>query len=108
MSIVDARAAGEGNLEILVQVGDQSLPTDVQPLGNAIFGVSFDADNDSPRGQNESLEEREFATKEELSKENQQQEPHIIYITFNDDNVPGNHNNHNINDAVNSIKHLLS
>jgi hypothetical protein len=24
-----------------------------------------------------------------LSKENQQHEPHIIYITFNDDNVPG-------------------
>ena len=108
MSIVDARAAGEGNLEILVQVGDQSLPTDVQPLGNAIFGVSFDGLNDSPRGAAESLEEREFATKEELYKENQQQELHIIYITFNDDNVPGNHNNHNINDAVNSSKHLLS
>ena len=108
MSIVDARAAGEGNLEILVQVGDQSLPTDVQPLGNAIFGVSFDGLNDSPRGAAEGLEEREFATKEELYKENQQQEPHIIYITFNDDNVPGNHNNHNINDAVNSFKHLLS
>ena len=108
MSIVDARAAGEGNLEILVQVGDQSLPTDVQPLGNAIFGVSFDALNDSPQGATKNIEEREFATKEELSKENQQHEPHIIYITFNDDNVPGNHNNHNINDAVNSIKHLLS
>ena len=67
--------------------------------------ISFDAHNDSPRGQNESLEEREFATKEELSKKNlhQQQQPHIIYITFNDDNVPGNHNNHNINDAVNSL-----
>ena len=103
MSIVDARAAGEGNLEILVQVGDQSLPTDVQPLGNAIFGVSFDALNDSPQGATTNIEEREFATKEELSKENQQHEPHIIYITFNDDNVPGNHNNHNINDAVNSL-----
>ena len=108
MSIVDARAAGEGNLEILVQVGDQSLPTDVQPLGNAIFGVSFDALNDSPQGRAKRSDVKEFATKEELSKENQQQEPHIIYITFNDDNVPGNHNNHNINDAVNSIKHLLS
>ena len=109
MSIVDARAAGEGNLEILVQVGDQSLPTDVQPLGNAIFGVSFDALNDSPQGETKNIEDREFATKEELSKENQQQQqPHIIYITFNDDNVPGNHNNHNINDAVNSSKHLLS
>ena len=109
MSIVDARAAGEGNLEILVQVGDQSLPTDVQPLGNAIFGVSFDALNDSPQGRAKHSDVREFATKEELSKENQQQQqPHIIYITFNDDNVPGNHNNHNINDAVNSIKHLLS
>ena len=66
MSIVDARAAGEGNLEILVQVGDQSLPTDVQPLGNAIFGVSFDALNDSPQGATKNREEREFATKEEL------------------------------------------
>ena len=104
MSIVDARAAGEGNLEILVQVGDQSLPTDVQPLGNAIFGVSFDALNDSPQGRAKHSDVREFATKEELSKENQQQQqPHIIYITFNDDNVPGNHNNHNINDAVNSL-----
>ena len=108
MGLVDASAAGEGNLEILVQVGDQSLPTDVQPLGNAIFGVSFDALNDSPQGATTNIEEREFATKEELSKENQQHEPHIIYITFNDDNVPGNHNNHNINDAVNSSKHLLS
>ena len=104
LSIVDARAAGEGNLEILVQVGDQSLPTDVQPLGNAIFGVSFDALNDSPQGRAKHSDVREFATKEELSKENQQQQqPHIIYITFNDDNVPGNHNNHNINDAVNSL-----
>ena len=41
---VDARAAGEGNLEILVQSGSgQSLPTEVEAIGDneAIFGVSF-------------------------------------------------------------------
>ena len=100
MSIVDARAAGEGNLEILVQVGDQSLPTDVKPLGNAIFGVSFEALNESPQGETESLEQRGISANE-LSNENhiqkQSSEPHIIHITFNDDNVPGNDHNNNIN-----------
>ena len=75
-------------------MGDQSLPTDVYPVGNAIFGVSFEALNESPR-ETEHLEQRKCSTKE-LSKERQQ--PHIIYITFNDDNVPGNNN-------VNSSQH---
>ena len=98
MSIVDARAAGEGNLEILVQVRDQSLPTDVQPLGNAIFNVSFEALNESLQGGSDLLEQQELSSLE-LSRQHhnhqQQQEPHIIYITFNDDNVPGNNDNNN-------------
>ena len=98
MSIVDARAAGEGNLEILVQVRDQSLPTDVQPLGNAIFNVSFEALNESLQGGSDLLEQQELSSLE-LSRQHhnhhQQQEPHIIYITFNDDNVPGNNDNIN-------------
>ena len=97
LSIVDASAAGEGNLEILVQVGDQSLPTDVEPLGNAIFGVSFEVLNESPRGGAEPSQQSEVSSNELSKHENhhqvQQQQPHIIYITFNDDNVPGNHNN---------------
>ena len=40
-NLVDASNAGEGSLEILVQVGEHSLLTDVEPLGSAIFGVSF-------------------------------------------------------------------
>ena len=97
MGLVDASAAGEGNLEILVQVADQSLPTDVQPLGNAIFGVSFDVLNESAAGGTEPSQQSEVSTIELSKQENhhqlQQQQPHIIYITFNDDNVPGNHNN---------------
>ena len=100
LSLVDASAAGEGNLEILVQVGDQSLPTDVQPLGNAIFGVSFEVLNESPPGGTEPSQQSELSSIELSKRENyhqlqQQQQPHIIYITFNDDNVPGNHNKNN-------------
>ena len=75
-----------------MQVGEQSLPTDVQPLGNAIFGVSFEALGSSSHLQSTPLEQARYSTEEELSSTRQQ--PHIIYITFNDDNVPGN-NNHN-------------
>ena len=75
-----------------MQVGEQSLPTEVQPLGNAIFGVSFETLDSSSYLQNTPLEQTLYSTEEELSSARQQ--PHIIYITFNDDNVPGN-NNHN-------------
>ena len=75
-----------------MQVGEQSLPTDVQPLGNAIFGVSFETLDSSSDLQNTPLKQTTYSTQEELSSARQQ--PHIIYITFNDDNVPGN-NNHN-------------
>ena len=77
-----------------MQTGEQSLPTDVKPLGNAIFGVSFETLDSSPSSysQDTPLKQTTYSTEEELSSERQQ--PHIIYITFNDDNVPGN-NNHN-------------
>ena len=93
--LVDARTAGEGNLEIFVQVGEQSLPTDVQPLGNAIFGVSFETfDSSLSYSEDTPLKQTTYSTEEELSSDARRQQPHIIYITFNDDNVPGN-NNHN-------------
>ena len=78
-----------------MQTGEQSLPTDVQPLGNAIFGVSFETldSSSSSYSQDTPLKQTTYSTEEELSSDARQQ-PHIIYITFNDDNVPGN-NNHN-------------
>jgi hypothetical protein len=54
----------------------------------------FEGLNETSHGGTESLEQQEFPTNE-LSIEHphqqkqQQQQPHIIYITFNDDNVPG-------------------
>ena len=98
---MDARAAGEGNLEILVQTGTQSLPTEVEALGNAIFGVSF-----TPM--ETILEESSVlsvGSSNRLSCSNNLNsvpqpsvssssativQPHLIYVTFNDDNVPGN------------------
>ncbi len=60
---MDASDAGEGNLEILVKsTKGPSVATRVEPLGNAAFGVSF---------------RPEEAT------------DHYVYITFNDENVPG-------------------
>jgi len=62
MSVVDAGEAGEGNLEILVSAANTNIPTRVEPLGNARFGVSF-----VPK----------------------QPTDHLIYVTFNDEPVPG-------------------
>lgn len=62
MSIVDAGEAGEGNLEILVSAANSNIPTRVEPLGNARFGVSF-----VPK----------------------QPTHHLVYVTFNDEPVPG-------------------
>ena len=63
---MDASHAGEGNLEIfVVPEVDQSgggLPARVEPMGDAIFGVTF---------QPELLSD------------------HLILITFNDEPVPG-------------------
>ncbi|KPM09408.1 filamin-A-like protein 2 [Sarcoptes scabiei] len=39
--IVDAISAGEGNLEISVITDDKNVPTQVQPIAGAKFGVSF-------------------------------------------------------------------
>lgn len=39
--VVDASQAGEGNLEIVVSSQGQHIPTEVHPLGNATFSVSF-------------------------------------------------------------------
>ena len=66
LDTVDASHAGEGNLEIfVVPEVDQSgggLPARVEPMGDAIFGVTF---------QPELLSD------------------HLILITFNDEPVPG-------------------
>jgi len=59
---VDAGEAGEGNLEILVSAAHSNIPTRVEPLGNARFSVSF-----VPK----------------------QPTHHLIYVTFNDESVPG-------------------
>ena len=106
---VDARAAGEGNLEILVQSSSgQSLPTEVEAIGGneAVFGVSFTpletileesrsqmssmlsslnaaSTSSGLGGQGHSLPPSSTATVVQ---------PHLIYVTFNDDNVPGNYN----------------
>ncbi len=69
ITTVHASQAGEGSLEILVKSlansGTllQSLPTHVESLGNAVFAVSFTPES--------SLD-------------------HLIQVTFNDQNVPGN------------------
>ena len=64
--LVHASEAGEGSLEILVKStanGQPSLPTHVASLGNAVFAVSFTPDTSAD---------------------------HLIFVTFNDENVPGN------------------
>ena len=63
---VDASESGEGSLEILVKStsnGQHSLPTHVESLGNAVFAVSFTPDTSAD---------------------------HLIHVTFNEENVPGN------------------
>jgi len=59
---VDAGQAGEGNLEIFVIAGRENITPKVQPIGNAVFNVSF-----VPKHQTN----------------------HLIHVTFNDENVPG-------------------
>jgi len=60
---VDAGEAGEGNLEILVSSPtNDNVPTQVEALGGARFGVSF-----GPR----------------------QPGQHTVQVTFNDEPVPG-------------------
>lgn len=39
--VVDAIQAGEGNLEISVVTNEKNVPTQVQPIGGAKFGVNF-------------------------------------------------------------------
>lgn len=39
--VVDATFAGEGNLEISVISNEKNVPTQVQPMGGAKFGVTF-------------------------------------------------------------------
>ena len=70
---MDASQAGEGSLEILVQSArglGPSVPTRVEHAadsnGEARFLVSFTPDTDTE---------------------------HVVHITFNEDNVPGNNNN---------------
>ena len=64
---MDAAAAGEGNLELVVQDGaGEHLPTRVEPEGGALFRVSF-----TPRAP---------AT-------------HTLAVTFNEEPVPGNCSN---------------
>ncbi|KAH9416793.1 hypothetical protein DERP_011908 [Dermatophagoides pteronyssinus] len=61
--IVDAIYAGEGNLEISVVTNEKNVPTQVQPIGGAKFGVCF-----TPTQAND----------------------HIVSITFNNIAVNGN------------------
>ena len=67
---VDASDAGEGNLEIFVlpeiDASSGGIPASVEPMGDAVFGVTF---------------------KPELPSD------HLVYITFNDEPVPGNNIN---------------
>ena len=118
-NLVDARAAGEGNLEILVQSGSQSLPTEVEAIGGneAIFGVSFTpletiveesqsqlssiiylSSSINKKGINHQLHQHGSlgggGETTAPSSTTTVVQPHLIYVTFNDDNVPGN--NHNI------------
>ena len=62
MVTVDAGKAGEGNLEIFVISGNENIPAKVQPLGSAVFSVSFTPQHPTH---------------------------HLIHVTFNDENVPG-------------------
>jgi hypothetical protein len=66
---VDASQAGEGNLEIFVvpetDATSGGIPATVEPMGDAIFGVTFQPELPSD---------------------------HLIYITFNDESVNGNQN----------------
>ncbi len=81
MKKVDASQAGEGNLEIFVvpelDEAGGGLPATVEPMGDAIFGVTFQPELQSD---------------------------HLIYITFNDEPIPGNNNN---NDNNNIPFHLI-
>ncbi|KAH9526951.1 hypothetical protein DERF_001005 [Dermatophagoides farinae] len=61
--IVDAIYAGEGNLEISVVTNEKNVPTQVQPIGGAKFGVCF-----TPSQSND----------------------HVVSITFNNIAVNGN------------------
>ena len=105
---VDARAAGEGNLEILVQSSSgQSLPTEVEAIGGneAVFGVSFtplETILEESRSQMSSMLSSLNAASTSGGLGGQGHslpsstatvvQPHLIYVTFNDDNVPGNYN----------------
>ena len=115
-NLVDARAAGEGNLEILVQSGSQSLPTEVEAIGGneAIFGVSFTpletiveesqsqlssisylSSSINKKGINHQLHQHGSLGGETTAPSSTTTvvQPHLIYVTFNDDNVPGNNDN---------------
>lgn len=61
--IVDATYSGEGNLEISVIANEKNVPTQVQPMGGAKFGVTFTPTQSSD---------------------------HIVSITFNNIAVNGN------------------
>lgn len=60
--IVDAGTSGEGNLEISVNAKGLNVMTQVHPMGGAKFGVTF--------------------TPNEVCE-------HIVYVTFNNEPVPG-------------------
>ena len=94
-------------MEILVQSSSgQSLPTEVEAIGGneAVFGVSFtplETILEESRSQMSSMLSSLNAASTSGSLGGQGHslpsstatvvQPHLIYVTFNDDNVPGNY-----------------
>ena len=75
---VDASEAGEGNLEIHVQSAEDgaSVPTQVRPMGR-------------PR-QQQQQEEAAAEAVFEVDFTPRERSDHIVRVTFNDEDVPGN------------------
>ena len=87
---VDASEAGEGNLEIHVQSADDgaSVPTQVRPL-------EVPSRPPGRPGQHKQEEEEETVKAVfEVDFTPRSRSDHIVRVTFNDEDVPGNNTTH--------------